>query len=287
MRHPSEVSNGFTLNMTNKVTLPDVDYINELAREKNFSLGTSFIKPPKLLEDLYYLFKKENEDPTAFELKNVLFSTSYLESDVLFRELTEEEKAYYKYTLLFLEKIDFGAVLGVTPLDKALNVMMYLVHLSSKTNPSGNDKGHDSTNDPNPGNIDVPNEQALQEAIKEMAGKGSGGGGVVSPDGGEEELSNDITKCVRDHLYDLTPSIANVYGVKKPSDVPINRRILGDIKIKAYLEDSKGLETNLETKKKRNNDSTEKESLQMENHSQITKVKKSSMMMSSSRKNLQ
>lgn len=88
-----------------------------------------------------------------------------------------------------------------------------------------------------------------------------------------------MAKCVRDHLYDLSPSIANVYGVKKPSDVPINRKILGDIQIKAYLEDTVGMSTSLDSKKIKNNDSNEKKKFQMDNHNQITKVSKSSMMM--------
>ena len=277
-------SNGFVLNLTNKVTMPDVDYINELAREKNFTLGTSFKNPPRILQDLYYLFKKEQADPEAFDVNNHLFSTEYLENDVLFRPLNDGERAYYNHTLLFLEKVDYGAVIGITPLDKALNVMMYLVHLSTKTNPKGNGKpnDHDSTSNPLPQNVTVPNEEALAEAMQEMNEQGPDGGGgdggaVQAPNDQDEEMP-DLAKCVRDHLYDLTPSIAHVYGAKKPSDVPINRKILGDIKIKAYLENSVGMTTALDTKKVKNNDSKERDSFQMDNHNQITKIRKSAMM---------
>lgn len=293
------ISDGFTLNMTSKVTLPDVDYINELAREKKFSLGRSFKSAPKILEDLYYLFRKENQDGDEFVMENYVFPTKYIEEEILFRELSPEEAAYYKYTLLFLKKIDFGNTVGITPLDKALNVLMYMVQLSKKTNPKGNPSDgyshYDETNDPNPGDIQVPNEEALAEAMKELAGENVGSGegkdATVAPpgqggegsgsasDSDDDSLSDSITKCVRDHLYDLTPSIANVYGVSKPADVPINRKILGDIKIKAYLENAKGMETSLDSKKKRNNDSTERNTLRMEEHAQITKVRKSQMMM--------
>lgn len=275
------ISDGFTINMTNSVRMPDVDYINELAIEKNFSLSMSFHNPPKILQDLYYLFRKEGEDPETFELKNHLFSRAYMASDLLFRELTPEESAYYKYTLLFLEKIDFSSVIGITPLDKSLNVMMYLVHLSSKTNPKKNsgNQSSDPTHDPENSPVQVQDDQALGEAMQEMQNFGSGDDGVVRPPDGNDELSDDITQCVRDHLYDLTPSIANIYGAKKPSDVAINRKMLGDIKIKAYLENTQGLTTSKDSKKVQNNDSTDKENYQMESHNQITKVKKSSMMM--------
>lgn len=277
-------SNGFVLNLTNKVTMPDVDYINELAREKNFALGTSFKNPPRILEDLYYLFRKEQQDPDTFELNNHLFSQEYLETDVLFRPLTEGEKAYYNHTLLFLEKVDFSNIIGITPLDKALNVMMYLVHLSTKTNPGGNNP-HDETNNPKQDRVDIKDEEQLAEAMKEMGQEGptgddggqGGSGAVRSPEDQGDEMP-DLAKCVRDHLYDLTPSIANVYGAKKPSDVPINRKILGDIKIKAYLENSVGMSTALDTKKVKNNDSNERKKFQMDNHNQITKIRKSAMM---------
>lgn len=269
----TKISNGFTLNMTNKVTLPHVDYINELAVDKNFSLGTSFKTPPKVLEDLYSLFRQEAKDPSTFELKNHLFSRAYLETDILFRPLTVSEDAYYKHTLLFYERIDFGNVLGITPMDKSLNVMMYLVHLSSKTNPKGSDD--DLENDSQAGPVKVDDEEDIAAAMEDMSK--SAPSNVPDP-GNSDELSKDITKCVRDHLYDLTPSIANIYGKKKPSDVPINKKILDDIKIKAYLEDKLGLSTNVGIKKEKNNDSTERKKMQMDDHSQVNKVSKSDMM---------
>jgi Mg-chelatase subunit ChlD len=288
----TDYTTGFTVNMTNKVALPDVDYINELAIEKNFSLSSSFSSPPKLLEDLYSLLRKENEDD-EFSLDKYLFSTEYLEEDVLFRPLTTEERAYYNSTLLFLEKIDFTNVIGITPMDKALNIMMYLVQLSTKTNPPKNYR-EDSMNDPAGENIEITPE-SLQQAIDEMGQEGmqnatdnvappdetkpGGGRGNGGGNSNDDSLSDDITKCVRDHLSDITPSIAHVYGAKKPSDVPINRRILNDIRIKSYLENSQGLETAKDAKKKRNNDTDQRDRLRMEEHSQITKVRKSAMMM--------
>lgn len=282
----------FTVNLTSKITLPDVDYINDLAIDKGFTLGKSFINPPKIMNDLYFLFQKENTDPLTFDKAKYILSSEYIEKEVLFRPLNSGEQAYYKYTLLFLQGIDFTNVLGITPLDKTLNVIMYLTYLSDKTNPSGKeDSGFKDKK------ITIKDEQTLADALKEQAeGLDTGmDGGDGSPDSNSpgsagldtekhnsnqsSELSNSITKCVRDHLYDLTPSIANIYGKKKPADVPINKNILNEIKIKAYLENTVGLSTALETKKVKNNDSNENKLFQMDEYNKITKVKKSTMML--------
>src|SRR5210317_715065 len=160
--------NNYTVNLTNKIQLPNVDYINELAIEKNFSLGRSFLDPPKILSDLYYLFQKENTDPLSFSLKQHLFSSKYIEDNILGREMNDNEKAYYNYTLLFLEKIDFSNVLGITPLDKSLNVIMYLAHLSDQLNKDN--KNSDSRNDSEGSkNVDIANEEELAKAIEELS----------------------------------------------------------------------------------------------------------------------
>lgn len=280
----------FTVNLTNAVVLPDVDYINDIAVEKNFSLGRSFINPPKVLYDLYSIFQKENIDPLAFDVNNILFSSEYIEKEILFRPMNANEQAYYNYTLLFLKQIDYSNVLGITPLDKSLNVLMYLTHLTESLSKEAEGKNRwDGTSDPaGNGSVEIPNEEALAEAIKEMGegvdpGDIGGEGGLGNNGNGngndESELKTEMTKCVRDHLYDLTPSISHIYGKKKPADVPINKKILSDIKVKAYLEQTVGLETSLESNKVKNNDSHEKDTFKMEAMDEVTKVKKSQMMM--------
>tara|TARA_R110000772_G_scaffold57842_4_gene130925 strand:- start:1678 stop:3090 length:1413 start_codon:yes stop_codon:yes gene_type:complete len=287
-----EAKGSFMVNMTNKVTLPDVDYINDIAVEKNFSLGRSFIDPPKILSDLYYIFQKENEDPLAFDIKDHLFSSDFIEDNILMREMNSSELAYYNYTLLFLEKIEFTNVLGMTPLDKSLNVLMYLTHLSENLSKESEKKGNYSwgNGDSDPkgnGHIEIKDEEALADAMKGMAGGVNPGDlpGAPQPGGDESgsnkpgEIKKEMTSCVRDHLYDLTPSIAHIYGKKKPADVPINKKILTDIKIKAYLEETSGLDTAFDEDKEKNNDSHEKDTFKMETVDEVTKVRKSSMML--------
>lgn len=274
----------FTVHMTNKAVLPDIDYINDMAVERNFSFGRSFVTPPKILYDLYYLFRKEGEDPLNFDVKDHLFSSDLIASKILNRPLDSNEMAYYNYTLLFLEQIDYSSVLGLTPLDKALNVLMYLTQLSEATNKSSRNP-YDGTN-----NFDkstqINSEDDLANAIQDLSEgvpdtSGVGDDGASGKSGGRKrgEIREEMTSCVRDHLYDLTPSIAHIYGKTKPADVPINTKILNDIKVKAYLENSVGLETALDSKKKKNNDSTEKDTFRMESVDEVTKVRKSQMML--------
>ena len=284
-----EAIGNFTVNLTNKVVLPDVDYINDIAVEKNFSLGRSFYEPPKILSDLYSLFQKENTDPLAFNVKDHLFASEYIEDNILGRKMNSSENSYYAYTLLFLEQIDYSSVLGITPLDKSLNVMMYLTHLSENLSKEKQKENYCGNADPSGnGHVEIPDEQALAEAIKDMSGGvgdgevGAGGGQNKSGSGRSDqggEVSKEMTSCVRDHLYDLTPSIANIYGKDRPADVPINKKILNDIKIKAYLEESTGLDTALDEKKEKNPDSDEKDVYQMDSMDEVTKVRKSQMML--------
>jgi len=266
--------NKFTLNLTSKVILPDLDYINELAEEKGFKFGRNFAETPTILEDLFFLFQQEHKDPLGFDAKKFLFSSEYIESDIIFGTMTDSQLAYYNYTLVFLSKIEYDSVLGITPLDKSLNVLLYLTHLSNKTNPNNSQHG---VSNPNPGGLTIEDEEALAEAIKEMSE------GVDSNTPGrnnnQQGLKKEMTKCIRDHLGDLSVEIAHIYGKNRPADVPINKEILNDIRVKAYLENTKGLSTSLESENKKNNDSEKRDNFHMENYDQIAKVSKTKMAM--------
>lgn len=274
----------YTVNLTNTFSMPDIDYINELAVEKGFSLSSNFKTCPKVLEDLYYIFKKEHEDPDSFDVKNLLFSRKYIEDNILHRPLNPNEDAYYESTIIFLEAMDYSAIIGFSPMDKALRTIMYLTYLSSATNPENQFNSYSNgAMDPSKKNITIQDEQALAQAIKEqaenaMASVEEGESGGQRRREEKDGLSKEMTSCIRDHLYDLTPSIANVYGEKRPVDVKINRNILKTIQVKAYLEETQGLSTALEVKDKRSNASVNRKNLNMEEYSQITKVKKSAMM---------
>lgn len=258
--------NNFTVQLTNRIPLPSLDYINDMAKDKGFTFGRQFTSVPSVLEDLYYLYDQHNKTVSEFDVKKHLFSKELIEKEILFGPMNDSEESYYVYTLKFLTEIDYDAIPGLTPLDKALNTTMYLVHLSNETNGNSNRQSSE---------INVQNEQQLADAIKDVAQNGVNDGtvGTGSDDSGAE-CSKEMTKCVRDFLYDLSPSISHIFGATKPSDVKINREMLKTIKIKAYLEDTQGLETGLETSKERNNDSTERTNLQLEEYSQINKVKK-------------
>jgi len=264
----SSNTKGFTVNLTNTIELPDLKYVNELAREKNFEFGGGFSKVPPILEDLYYLYYQEREDGNDFDAKTHLFSPKTIEG-VLGRDMTESEKSYYGYTTKFLEGLSYSDCPGYSPMDKALNTIMYLTYLSEQNN-----KQSGSTNNPNPSANSKLTPEGLAGAIQEMA-EGIQEPGSSKSEG--KELTKDIVSCVRDHLYDLSPSIANIYSQDKVADVPINSAILRDIKIKAYLEEKVGLETALDKKLVENNRSKQRKNKQMNSYSQMTKASKTAM----------
>lgn len=264
---------GYTINLTNTTELPDLDYVNELAKEKNFEFGGGFTKAPPILSDLFYLFEQEREDGVDFNKDNYLFSKETISKEVLERPLTSPEEAYYGYTMKFLQGLNYEACPGYSPMDKALNTIMYMVYLSEKKN-SSNDTNHDPQANKNQ-NI-TPEE--MQDLIQEM----SNGVPDDSQSGGKKEnkeLSKDIISCVRDHLYDLDPVIANIYAKEKVADVPINPSILRDIKIKSYLEEKLGMEVDLERSLKENNSSNRKRIKNLDNYSQVMKTSKTQMVL--------
>ena len=59
----------FEVNLTTKTQLPNIEHINELAKDRNISFDVrSFSKAPALLEDLYYIYRKERELCDEFDI---------------------------------------------------------------------------------------------------------------------------------------------------------------------------------------------------------------------------
>lgn len=262
----------FNVNLTNKVRLPNLEYINELAREKNFEFNGIFTSVPPIIEDLYYLYLKEREEEEEFKFTNHVFTKETIKDQVLNRPLTESEEAYYKYTLKFLNELNYRDCPGFSPMDKALNTIMYMNSLSKKN-------VDNSAQNSNSNNFSSLSPEALNELIQEMSQ------GIEEPqlvegkkkDG--SETKKDLISCVRDYLYDLSPSIANIYGEDSVASTPINPKILKDIKVKAYLENSLGLETSLEKKLIENNDSKKKKIREMRSHGEVMKTGKTQMIL--------
>lgn len=263
---------GFTVNLTNKVDLPDLSFINELARELNFEFSGAFVRVPPILEDLHYIFRQEREECEDFDINTHLFSRDTIK-EVLQRDLTESEEAYYGYTTKFLLGLNYAAAPGYSPMDKALRTIMYMTYLSKK-----NQDQHDSRNNPAGNRKQTLSPEDLEQLIKEMSNgvpDGDQAGGAKNA----PELSKDVISCVRDHLYDLSPTIANIYAQDKVEDVPINLNIIRDLKIKSYLEEKIGLETTLETKLEVNNKSRKRRSTGMTSYTQLMKTSKTQMVM--------
>jgi hypothetical protein len=256
----------FSVRLTNEINIPGIDHINELAMEKNFNFSTAFTEAPEILKDLYYVFMKERELGTDFVKSEHLLSRSVIEKSVLGRPMNSSETAYYLYNLNFLSKVAVEEILGFSPMDKALNVIMYATKLSKelgKYDSVGATVAEDDTVTPD----------HLAKSIKKFSEPES------RNEDGATELSNSLTSCVRDFLYDLSPEILSIYGVNNKLDMPIDLKIFKDIKIKAYLENKLGMEETKELKVIEDNSSKMKKHMNMTSASDLSKVSKLKMVM--------
>ena len=216
----------FTVRLTNDIAFPNIDFINELSKEKNIRFDSSFSTAPDILKDLFYLFTKEGELQASFDKSQHLLSRKVIETKILKRKLDKEENAYYLYTLNFLTKVDIQSIQGFSPMDKALNVMMY----TSKLNPKEEKGEHDGTGTTEAEET-VVTPKSISKSIKHFSEPYTN----KKKSEGEASLSNDLTSCVRDFLGDISPEICSIYGVKSKLQMPVDLRILKDIKIKSYL----------------------------------------------------
>lgn len=265
-----------TVQLTNDINIPGLDYINQLAKEKNVNFDSSFGVAPDILKDLFYLFTKEREDPVGFDKMQHMLSRSTIATHKLMRPLNSSEEAYYLYTLDFLLKTDIVGITGFSPMDKALNVLMYMVKIAPE---EGEDEKYGATT------VTIEDEEtkvtpkSLDTAIKHFSGQKVTTTSDKTDIPVEAHLSQDLTSCVRDYLYDLSPEIVSIYGKSSKLQVPINKQILKDIKIKAYLEDKLGMQEAKDLKKKEDNSSRRRQSMQMTQTSDLARINKAKMLM--------
>jgi len=251
----------FSVRLTNEINVPGMKHINELAMEKNINFSEAFTVAPDILKDLYYIFMKERDLGSDFVKSEHILSRKIIETQVLGRKLSSSENDYYRFNLNFLSKVNIEEILGFSPMDKALNVIMYATKLSKENG------RYDSVGTVNE-EMDEVDDISLNKSIKKFSNPES------RSEEGSVELSNDLTSCVREFLSDLSPEILNIYGVNNKLDMPINLKIFKDIKIKAYLENKLGMEETKEMKVIEDASSKKKKHMNMTSVSDLSKVSK-------------
>jgi len=156
--------------------------------------------------------------------------------------------------------------MGFSPMDKALNVIMFTVKLHPEIEDKWDGEGNIESEEV------VVTPIKLAESIKHFSEPSA-----KSNNNGTGELSDDLTSCVREFLGDLSPEIMAIYGAKNKMAMPVDLKIFKDIKIKAYLESKLGMQETKEKKFRSDNSSKEKQHLPIESVSDISKVNKSKM----------
>src|SRR5690606_29211891 len=116
--------NAFAVQLTQRLTMPDEEYVRKLAVNYNLDFGNSI---PLLWKDLYTLFKAKEQYYTDFKLENHLYTiTDILDLSGL-SVLTPEQQKYYEQSIKFLKSIDFDSVPGSTPMIQTFNLLGFIV----------------------------------------------------------------------------------------------------------------------------------------------------------------
>lgn len=259
----------YSVRLTNEIPFPSIEFINTLSKEKNIRFDSSFTTAPDILKDLFYLFSKERELEAGFVKTEHLLTRKVIQDKVLHRPLDKEESAYYLYTLNFLSKVKIEDIQGFSPMDKALNVMMYTSKLAKNEEVSDYD-GTGTTE----ATETVITPSSVAKSVKQFSDPEKNKGGEDNA-----TLSNDLTQCVRDFLGDLSPEIMSIYGAKTKLQMPVDLKILKDIKIKSYLESKLGMEETSEKRIVEDQSSKTKKHMMITSVSDLSKVNKSKMAM--------
>jgi len=259
----------YSVRLTNEIPFPSIDFINQLSKDKNIRFDNSFTSAPDILKDLFYLFSKERELESDFVKSEHLLNRKVIQDKILMRPLDREENAYYLYTLNFLSKVKVEEIQGFSPMDKALNVMMF----ASKLSPENEGNKYDGLGTTEAEET-VVTPATVAKAIKHFSEPEKD---TSTPDAGS--LSNDLTQCVRDFLGDLSPEIMSIYGAKTKLQMPVDLKILKDIKIKSYLESKLGMEETSEKRIVEDQSSKTKKHMAITSMSDLSKVSKAKFAM--------
>lgn len=232
----------FSVQMTQRVPLPDEEYIREIAKKHSLSFGKDI---PLLWKDLYTLFKALDQRGSAFNVKDHIFS----QTDVL--DLTGETvlsgtvQQYYESTRNFLLKINYDEVPGATPLIQAFNVLSFVTSV----------KGGNDYNTPEDSLILQNYIKEVDEAIInksvttqfDLDTKDSGNADL-------NQISKTLSKTYESHmrtgLYDLNPVIKTVIQEDPEQSIPTNSAFIKLIKVKQVMDkklgDALGSHTDIE-----------------------------------------
>lgn len=256
------------IRITNEIPFPNIDYINQLASEKNFSFGATYSEAPAILKDLYYIFEKEKEspDPANFDKRQHLLKKKIVEDKVMLRPLTNQETNEYYSSLAFIRDVDVQSVIGFSSLDRALNVIMFTTRLAVSATETAPVKQEHS----------VIEESDLKKAVEKFKDPEKKS---AQAEKGPDHLSEDLTACIKEYYSGLSPEIISIYGAKNKLDMPVNKDIFRTIKVKAYMEDKLGLEESKEKRKVLDNRSKKKVFTNITEASDLATVSKSSMAM--------
>ena len=256
--------NTFAVQLTQRLTMPDEEYVRKLAVNYNLDFGNSI---PLLWKDLYTLFKAKEQYYTDFKLENHLYTiTDILDLSGL-SVLTPEQQKYYEQSTKFLKSIDFDSVPGSTPMIQTFNLLGFIVTVQDK-------KARNTQEDT----------LILQDYIKKVddALINKTVEKKFDPDGDNtpgtsygdyaETLSKTLESNIRTSLYDLSPVAKTIIQENPEKSIPINTALIKMIRVKAIMDAKLGNALGSTTEKELNNNTNTRESRTLTSISQASKA---------------
>lgn len=263
--------NNFAVQMTQRLTMPDEEYIRRLAKNYGLDFGNSI---PLLWKDLYTLFKAKEQYYDEFKLENHLYTiTDILDLSGL-SNLSPEQQKYYEQSVKFLKKIDFENVPGETPMIQTFNLLGFMVTVQNKA----------TNNTPEDAlilqdYIKKVDDALINKTVEKQFYTDQDSAGGTSYGDYVSELSKSLESNIRSGLYDLSPVAKTIIQENPDKSIPVNTALLKMIRIRAMMDKKLGEALGSTTEKELNNNTNTRESRLLTSVSQSTKASLTQKMM--------
>lgn len=254
--------NTFAVQMTQRLTMPDEEYIRTLAKKYSLDFGYSI---PLLWKDLYTLFKAVEQYDIDFKLENHLFTMT----DILDLSgkpyLSDELKKYYEQTVKFFKKVNFAEVPGATPMMQTFNLLSYVVTVQDKRD---NNSKEDTLILQD--YIKKVDDALLNKSVEKEFYLDNHHDENSSISDYNTTLSKTLESNIRTGLYDLSPVVKNIIQENPDQSIPINTALIRLIKVRAVMDKKLGNALGSVTEKVLNNNTNQRESRRISSVSQAT-----------------
>lgn len=262
------INNGSTVQITIGATLPNQDYIIEIAK-KDYGFTFPQNTLPIFLIDLYTMFAAYEQEGENYNHKMILLTykeitDSLKNQNISFNE--DEIKAYYKLAVNTFNKINLKEARGYSPLSKALDVLLVVVNAPNKD--------HDNIN------LLFDYEKTITDhvvtvqlnCVKNYEKKDVELNGYVRSTTENQSDPFTLTTTIRDYVHSGSIFMKKVILDDPYKSLPINSAFIKTLKAKMYLSDQLNLGERSSNDLEEHNDTNKRYNKPMKSISQVSKT---------------